>query len=126
MKHIASTCYILPLLLTVAGVVQAEEATSFTEMATKGKANLDFRYRYENVDQDDFSRTASANTLRSRLTLSSASWHGVSGLAEVDNVWDCESDNYNSTENGNTDRPVIADPTGTDLNQGWLKSAGDT
>ena len=125
MKHIASTCYILPLLLTVAGAVQAEDATSFTEMATKGKANLDFRYRYENVDDDKFDRSANANTLRSRLTLSSATWHGVSGLAEVDNVWDFGSDNYNSTENGNTDRPVIADPTGTDLNQVWLKYAGE-
>lgn len=86
-----------------------------------GEANLDFRYHYENVDQDDFKSTASANTLRSRLTLSSAAWHEVSSLAEVDNVWDFGSDNYNSTGNGNTQYPVIADPTGTDLNQVWLK-----
>jgi len=127
MKHIARSCYILPLLLTAAGAVHAEEgvADSLTSMVTEGKANLNFRYRYENVDDDRFNRTASANTLRSRLTLASAAWNGVSGLAEVDNVWDFGSDNYNSTENGNTQYPVIADPTGTDLNQVWLKYAGE-
>ena len=90
----------------------------------KVRRPVDLRYRYENVDDDAKNRTASANTLRSRLTLATAAWNGVSGLAEVDNVWDFESDNYNSTENGNTQYPVIADPTGTDLNQVWLKYDG--
>ena len=127
MKQFTNCCYILPMLLCAAGAVQAQDdaANSLTEMATKGNASLDLRYRYENVDQDNFDKTASANTLRSRLTLASAVWHGVSGLAEVDNVWDFGSDHYNSTENGNTNRPVIADPTGTDLNQVWLKYAGE-
>jgi hypothetical protein len=114
------------MLLCAAGAVQAADgaADSFTDMFTKGSANIDLRYRYENVDQDDLHRTASANTLRSRLTLGTAAWHGVSGLIEGDNVWDFGSDNYNSTENGNTQYPVIADPTGTDLNQVWLKYDG--
>ena len=122
------------MLLCAAGAAQAADGTadSFTDMFTKGSANIDMRYRYENVDQDhnekvppkDFNRTASANTLRSRLTLGTAAWHGVSGLIEGDHVTDFGSDNYNSTENGNIDRPVIADPTGTDLNQVWLKYAG--
>ena len=127
MKHFAKSCYILPLLLSAAGAAQAEDGTtdSLMGMFTDGKASIDLRYRYENVDQDTKTRTAIANTLRSRLTLASASWHGVSGLAEVDNVTDFGSDDYNSTENGNTRYPVIADPTGTDLNQLWLKYAGD-
>ena len=126
MKHIASSCYILPMLLCAATAVQAEDNSvdSFTKMFTKGKASIDLRYRYENVDQDSKHRTASANTLRSRLTLATATWHGISGLAEGDNVTDFGSDNYNSTENGNTQYPVIADPTGTDLNQLWLRYTG--
>jgi hypothetical protein len=48
----------------------------------------------------------------------------LSAFAEVDNVWDFGSDNDNSTENGNTRYPVIADPTGTELNQLWLKYSG--
>ena len=128
MKPITQSCYIMPLLLCAAVAAQAEEKSvdSFTKMFTEGKAAVDFRYRYENVDQEFFDRTASANTLRSRLTLSTASWHGVSGLIEGDNVWDFGSDNYNSTENGNDDRPIIADPTGTDLNQVWLKYTGES
>ena len=108
MKHIAKSCYILPLLLSAAAAAQAEDGAtdSLTGMVTDGKAALDMRYRYENVSQDNIDRNANANTLRSRLTLASASWHGVSGLAEVDNVWDFGSDNYNSTENGNTQYPV--------------------
>ncbi|MEH6634625.1 MAG: alginate export family protein [Halioglobus sp.] len=127
MKPITMSCYILPLLLSAAAAVQAEEGVtdSLTGMVTDGKASLDLRYRYENVDQDSLRRTASANTLRSRLTLASASLSGVSALAEVDNVSDFGSDNYNSTENGNTQYPVIADPTGTDLNQVWLKYTGE-
>ncbi|RLA45653.1 MAG: hypothetical protein DRR04_08010 [Gammaproteobacteria bacterium] len=126
MRHIKTSCYILPLLLCAAGAAQAADgaADSFTEMFTKGSANIDLRYRYEHVDQDDFDRNAFANTLRSRLTLATAAWSGVSALGEVDNVTDFGSDNYNSTENGTTDRPVIADPTGTDLNQLWMKYAG--
>ncbi len=128
MKHITTSCYILPLLLCATGAVQAADAPatadSFTDMFTKGSANVDMRYRYENVDQDDKHRTASANTLRSRLTLGTAAWHGVSGLIEGDHVTDFGSDNYNSTENGNTQYPIIADPTGGDLNQVWMKYAG--
>jgi hypothetical protein len=128
MKHIASSCSILPMLLCAAVTAQADDnsANSLTEIITKGSAKLDLRYRYENVNQDSKDRSASANTLRSRLTLATANWHGLTGLAEVDNVSDFGSDNYNSTENGNTQYPVIADPTGTDLNQLWLKYSGDS
>jgi hypothetical protein len=127
MNHAILRRRILIILPVAIGTVSAEENSvdTLTEMATRGKAGLDFRYRYENVDEDDFSRTASAHTLRSRLTLSSASFGGVSALAEVDNVWDFESDDYNSTENGNTRYPVVADPTGTDLNQLWLKYSSE-
>jgi hypothetical protein len=78
------------MLLCAAGATQAADGTadSFTDMFTKGSANIDMRYRYENVDQDDLHRTASANTLRSRLTLGTAAWHGVSGLIEGDHVTD--------------------------------------
>lgn len=127
MKHIASRSYILPMLLCAAGTVQAQDSwtDNLTKMVTDGKASLDLRYRYENVDQHNLDSSASANTLRSRITLASAAWGGVSGLLEVDNVTDFGSDNYNSTENGNTQYPVIADPTGTDLNQVWLKYTGE-
>ncbi len=128
MKHYLNRALVpgLGLVLGAPLAVAAPAATdSLVGMVTDGDATLNFRYRYENVDQDSFDRTASANTLRSRISLSSAAWHGISALGEVDNVWDFGSDNYNSTENGDTTRPVIADPSGTDLNQLWLRWAGE-
>ena len=46
----------------------AEGAADFIE---DGKAALDLRYRFENVEQDDRPETAEANTIRVRLDLSS-------------------------------------------------------
>lgn len=128
MYHPISRRLMLVGALSIGGTATADDNSvdTLTEMVTRGKAGLDLRYRYENVDEDDFSRNASAHTLRSRLTLASASFNGVSALAEVDNVWDFGSDDYNSTENGNTRYPVVADPTGTDLNQLWLRYTGET
>ena len=81
----------------------AEPATVhyFTEMFTEGKASLDFRYRFEFVDQDGFDEDAEASTLRSRLTFATASFHGFTGLLEFDDLSDIGSDDYNSTANGN-------------------------
>lgn len=113
-------------ILAACGVpALAEEAppspTSLTEMFTMGKAALDFRYRFEHVEQEGFDKDAAASTLRSRLTYSSAEYRGFSLLTEFDNVSTVGKDNYNSTANGNTQYPVVADPEGTDFNQAWLK-----
>ena len=90
-------------------------------MFTEGSAALNFRYRYEYVDQDGFSKEAKASTLRSRLTFSSAVYSGTSFLLEFDDVSTVGSDDYNSTSNGNTGFPVVADPEGTQINQAYLK-----
>ncbi|MFV8819030.1 alginate export family protein [Haliea sp. E17] len=107
--------------------VTAEEAApapeSFTDMFTMGKASVDFRYRFEFVDQDGFDKDAEASTLRSRLTFGSAAYKGFSFLMEVDDVSTVGDDDYNSTANGKTQYPVVADPEGTDVNQVWAKYA---
>jgi hypothetical protein len=128
MKHLTKTCYILPLLLAATGTAHAQDAwgDDVSKMVTEGKASLDFRYRFENVDQENFNKDATANTLRSRITLATAPWGGFSALLEMDNVSDFGSDDYNSTGNGKTQYPVIADPEGTDLNQAYFKYAGET
>ncbi len=89
-------------------------------MVSNGKVNFDFRYRYEFVDQEGFDEDTGASTLRSRLSYTSATLNGVSFIAEVDNVCSIEAEKYNSTVNGNTEYPVVANPTGTDINQAWL------
>jgi len=111
------------LFAATGSVAMAQEKTAdnFGELVSKGTAAADFRYRYETVDEDGYSKDAKGGTLRSRITLTTASLMGFSGQLEADNVSNVGPDDYNSTENGKTQYPVIADPEGTDLNQAWLQ-----
>ena len=83
------------------------------------KTKLNFRYRFENVDQDGINKDANASTLRSRLSFQSGAVNNVSVNAEVDNVSTIGADDYNdaSAYNNKTGYPVVADPTGTSINQ---------
>jgi len=93
---------------------------SVTDALKQSTVNLQFRYRLENVDQDNTLENATASTLRSRLTLNTGSWLSTTALFEVDHVTNIGAENYNSTVNGQTQHSVIADPTGTDINQAAL------
>ena len=112
---------VLGALAVPAFAEEGAGATDFKSMVTEGSASLNFRYRYEYVDDDAFDRTAKASTLRSRLTFASAAYKGFSFLTEFDNVTNIGDDKYNSTTNGNTQYPVVADPKGTEVNQAWAK-----
>lgn len=102
----------------------AQAAESFTEMFTQGKASVSFLYRYEFVDQDNFAEDARASTLRGRLNFKTDDWKGFGAFAEFDYVTDVIWDDYNAGA-GNTPHktqyPVVADPTGPDLNQAFLQ-----
>ena len=99
---------------------------SLGEAFSEGDANLSFRYRFELVDQDNFTRDANASTLRTRLNYKTATYHGFSFFIEADNVMEVFGDNYNAGA-GNTPNngqyPVVADPTGTEINQAWFNYA---
>jgi hypothetical protein len=127
MKNIAGAFSILLFLICSAASVHAEESwgDKLSSMVTDGKASVDFRYRFEGVDEDGFNENAQASTLRSRLTLESATLNGFSALLEMDDVRTIGVDDYNSTVNGKTQYPVVADPVGTDLNQFWFKYSGN-
>ena len=94
-------------------------ATSDSDFFSGSDTKLNFRYRYENVNQDEISNDANASTLKSRVTFKSGIFSNLRLLAEVDNVSRIGAEEYN---NGNkydnvTGYPVVADPTGTGLNQ---------
>lgn len=117
----------IPLLfsaLTICGAVNA--ADSLSEAFSNGDTKLSFRYRFEMVDQDNFNRDANASTLRTRLNYKTENYNGFSFFIEADNVMDVFGDNYNAGA-GNTPNngqyPVVADPTGTELNQAWFNYA---
>jgi hypothetical protein len=105
-------------------VESAQAAESFAEMFTQGKAGVAFRYRYEFVDQENLAEDARASTLRGRLNFKTGDWKGFGAFAEFDYVTDVIWDDYNAG-GGNTPNkaqyPVVADPTGADLNQAFLQ-----
>ena len=90
----------------------------------QSKLDLDLRYRYELVDQDGFGKDAQASTLRTRLAYRSPDNSNFGFLFELDDIRSIGNDLYNSTRNGNTDRPVVADPEGTDVNQALILYRG--
>ena len=59
---------------------------SFESALINGKAHIDFRYRFETVDQDGFDNDAYASTLRSRLNYLTSDWNGFTAFAEAANV----------------------------------------
>jgi hypothetical protein len=88
------------------------------------KAAFELRYRYETVDQDGLAKQAEANTLRGRMTLTSGVAAGFSVVMEIDGLASVLPDSYNSTRNGKTQYPVVADPADFDLNQLYVQYAG--
>ncbi|MCK7596133.1 alginate export family protein [Microbulbifer sp. CAU 1566] len=122
-RHTAIATLVLTLAPTFA--VQAEEniAQNAGDMIRNSTFNLNFRPRYEHVRDVAFPHHATAGTLRSRATWTSARWDGWEFLIEGDNVTYISSENFNNTENGKTNYPVIADPDYSEINRGQLSYA---
>ena len=98
---------------------------SILDAVKAGRPVIDLRARYENVD--DASKTLTvgeAGTLRARLGYETGGWNGFSIQGDFDQVW-LIGGNYNSTRNGKTTYPVIADPAMTALNRLQLTYASD-
>lgn len=112
-------------LAAASGLAQADSATP-VDALVNGDVDLNFRYRFENVDQDGIDKDADASTLKSRLTYTSGNWQGASLKLEFDHVTAVGNDeNYRSLRNDvlPTQRPVVADPEGVDLNQAYFQFA---
>ncbi|NCF62192.1 MAG: alginate export family protein [Gammaproteobacteria bacterium] len=118
---------LLSILITAA-IVPAQAAESGSEAFTKGKPGVAFRYRFENVYQDDFSYDATASTLRVRLNFKTDDYRGFGLFVEGDYVMELGWNDYNAGAGNTPDRtqyPVVADPEGADLNQAYIQWKGD-
>ncbi|MCC2615055.1 alginate export family protein [Aestuariibacter halophilus] len=100
--------------------VSADTLENIKQMVADGQTNVSMRYRYERVDQEGMDNHANASTLKTRLSYESGRFNGFFANVEVDNVTAIGNENYDSTINGNTQYPVVADPTDTDLNQAFI------
>lgn len=120
----------LTAALLACPLVNAETAAGEEDVGnllSGGKAKLNLRYRYENVDDDAFAEEAKAGTLRTRLTLESGKFHDFSGAIEFDNISEVVNDDFNAGEGntpGRTMYPVVADPEGTEINQLYADYTG--
>jgi Alginate export len=92
---------------------------SSTTQAPALRFEWDLRARHEHVDDDAFSPTADAATLRLRAGLRAEFGGGWSALIEGEGIADT-GDGYNSGANGQTTYPSVNDPEGMEFNQAWL------
>jgi hypothetical protein len=87
--------------------------------------SLNVRLRYEDVEQTGL-RDAEALTVRTRLGVSPAPFHGWTALLEGENIAALDADRYSQAglNPGGTGRAVVADPTGSEINQAWVAFTG--
>lgn len=98
---------------------------SLREALAKGKASVRSTYRFENVDDDLFDDPARSSTLRNWVAYDTARFQDVRARIAFENVVAVGNDLYNSTINGVTDRPVVPDPEGSELEEAWLAWDGE-
>jgi hypothetical protein len=97
----------LLLATGTSGAVAAAE--TFEQAVRESDFIVDMRLRYEGVGQDGFTEDAEALTSRIRAGFQTAPWGKTAVLLE--GVWvEDVVDDYNSTTNGETQYPVVADP----------------
>ncbi len=125
---------LLLLVLTVLvgawpGFSQGDEDAAPQQPATFGQAvrdadvSIGLRYRVEQSDDDAFDGSALASTLRTTMKLQTKAFRGLSFLIEAEDVTPVGNDRLyrnlgaGGLDNGVRDRPVIADPAITAINQ---------
>ena len=108
------------LLLCAAGL-----ATGGASFAEDQGVELDARYRLEAVTDGALPDDALASTLRTRLGYRTSKLHDLQAFVEFEDVRRLGDGHYNSTANGMSNVPVVADPTDSELNQAWLGWQGE-
>ncbi|MES3006773.1 MAG: hypothetical protein V4751_03280 [Pseudomonadota bacterium] len=98
-------------------------ANSVASMVTGGTTRVAMRYRFEDVDQDNALKNATASTLRTRVTFQSATVNKFSAALEADNIMTIGADEYDSfaLDKYRGRYSVIADPVGTEFNVANVK-----
>lgn len=112
-----------PTLLTVAllsaGMTAPAVFADSGNFIKDSETKYNLRYRLEAVDQDGVDEEALASTLKARVTWASGMVNGFKLNAELDHVLALGADDYNDASgvDPKVEYPVVADPTGTDVNQ---------
>lgn len=102
---------------------QAEQ--SLAGAIAQGRPVIDLRARFETVTDNSKALDANANTIRARLGYDTGYWNNLQLGFDFDQIWTVGGATYNSTRNGKTAYPTIADPSMTALNRLTLTYASD-
>lgn len=119
-----STYLFFLFLLVPALPVHATD--NLNDALVNGKFSLNFRYRFEHVD-DDFRpgkvplKDANASTLRTTVSYTSGAFYGFSTLLELEQVSRVFGGEFNEGLGGASRYATVVDPDGTELNQGYLQ-----
>jgi len=89
-----------------------------------GKIILNVRFRYEFVDEVAKAKDANATNVRTRFGYETGLFHGFGIGADAEWTQGLGYERYNSTTNGHTTFPVVADPDVAQLNQAFIKMEG--
>ena len=113
------------LLATGAQALAADGLQPLVGALGETRPIADVRLRYEFVEQEPFTRDANAVTVRARLGFETGKAWSTALLVEGDAVWPLHT-NYNSTINGKTLYPVVADPEAYEINRLQLTNTSIT
>ena len=116
MKNALYSMLVLSTSLVPTVAVAQDNIVSLEEAIKASKLLVDFRLRYEGASFDNFDKDANALTYRARVGFETGAWADTKLLVEFDHVQSLVSD-FNSTTNGYSQFPVIADPNVTELNR---------
>ena len=116
---VALTCF-------ATGAGGQETASNMREAIAKGDFSGEFRYRMETVDQAGFDEDAMASVLKTRISFRPLDLSNLGFFFELDNVSYIGDDEFNSSRNGKTDLPLVADPDGTHINQAYVDFKNDS
>lgn len=104
--------------LIAAGLLASAHASAAQPLS----ASLDFRLRYESVEQDNTREDADALTLRTTVNIKTKSYEGWSAVVEFEDSRIVAGVNdYNNTNGMNPSYSVIADPETTELDQYFVQ-----
>ena len=123
------TQYVLFFFITLScqSVLAEGGQDPFWDALTGGKFDFSARYRFEHVDDNAAADQADASTIRTTLGYTTGSFHGFGFRLMAYDVSDVFVDDFNDgTFRPNTKRnfAVVADPSETDLLEGYLSYAG--
>jgi len=126
------------LLPAIAGLVQVAiaaaepapppEPAGFTQFLHSGSFDAYLRYRFEFVDDAQnaaLQSDAYAHTVRTALGYKTGLFHGLGARFQIEDVRALAGEKYNDGgANGVTDRAVVADPEGVEINEAYLRFEG--